>query len=135
MMSARIPRRIATRILDHARAEPGREICGVIAARDGAPVAVTPIANVARNPAHRYSMDPEALIRTLFHMEQAGEELYAIYHSHPASPAVPSAIDLAEAGWPESLYLIVSLNTKGVLEMRGYCIRGGASVEVPLEIE
>ncbi len=133
-MSARIPRRIATRILDHARTEPGREICGVIAARNGLPVAVTPIANIASDPAHRYAMDPEALIRTLFRMEQAGEGLYAIYHSHPVSPAAPSAIDIAEAGWPEALYLIVSLNTKGVLEMRGYRIRGGASVEVPLVI-
>jgi [CysO sulfur-carrier protein]-S-L-cysteine hydrolase len=134
-MSARIPRRIATKLLDHARAETGREICGVIAARDGVPVDCVPIANVAGDPAHRYRMDPEALIRTLFGMEQAGEELYAIYHSHPASPAAPSAIDLAEAGWPDALYLIVSLNTRGVLEMRGYRIRGGASVEVPLEIE
>lgn len=133
-MNPRIPRRIATQILDHARAEPGREICGVIAARDGLPVAATPIANIASDPTHRYAMDPEALIRALFRMEQTGETLYAIYHSHPASPAAPSAIDIAEAGWPEALYLIISLNTKGVLEMRGYRIRGGASVEVPLEI-
>lgn len=134
-MSARIPRRIATQLLDHARAETGREICGLIAARDGVPVECIPIGNVSGNPAHRYRMDPEALIRTLFRMEQDGKELYAIYHSHPASPAAPSAIDIAEAGWPEALYLIISLNTKGVLEMRGHRIRGGASIEVPLEIE
>jgi [CysO sulfur-carrier protein]-S-L-cysteine hydrolase len=134
-MSAHIPRLIATQLLDHARKEAGREICGVIAARDGVPVACVPIANIAGDPAYRYCMDPEALIRELFRMEQTGEELYAIYHSHPVSPATPSAIDIAEAGWPEALYLIVSLNTKGVLEMRGFRIRGGASVEVPLEIE
>ncbi len=134
-MIGRIPRRIATSLLDHARTEAGREICGVIAARDGVPVSCVPIANVSGHPAHRYCMDPEALIRELFRMEKDGEELYAIYHSHPASPAAPSAIDIAEAGWPEALYLIISLNTKGVLEMRGYRIRGGASIEVPLEIE
>lgn len=134
-MSVRLPRRIATQLLDHARAESGREVCGLIAARDGTPIACIPIGNIASDPAHRYRMDPEALIHRLYEIERSGGELYAIYHSHPTSPAAPSAIDIAEAGWPEALYLIVSLNTKGVLEMRGFRIRGGAAVEEPLEIE
>ena len=134
-MIGRIPRRIATALLDHARTEAGREICGVIAARNGIPVACIPIANVSDHPAYRYCMDPAAFVRELYRMEADGEELFAIYHSHPASPAAPSAIDIAEAGWPEALYLIISLNTRGVLEMRGYHIGDGAAIEVPLEIE
>jgi proteasome lid subunit RPN8/RPN11 len=68
-------------------------------------------------------------------MREAGEDLLAIYHSHPASPAAPSTIDIAEAGYPEAIYLIISLNTKGVLEMRGFRIQGEAVGEVVLEIE
>jgi proteasome lid subunit RPN8/RPN11 len=68
-------------------------------------------------------------------MREAGEDLLAIYHSHPASPAAPSSIDIAEAGYPDAIYLIISLNTKGVLEMRGFRIREGGIREVALEIQ
>lgn len=132
---ARIPRRIATQLLDHARQDHGREVCGLITARDGVPARCFPIANISDNPEHRYRMDPRAMINGLSRMEQDNETLYAIYHSHPVSPAVPSTIDVAEAGWPDALYLIISLNTRGVLEMRGYRIRDGKTREVPLEVE
>jgi len=67
-------------------------------------------------------------------MRERGEELFAIYHSHPSSPATPSIIDLEEAGYPEALYLIISLNTKGVLEVRGFRLNGHDAKEVPLEL-
>ena len=53
-------------------------------------------------------------------MREQQEELFAIYHSHPTAPAEPSATDLEMANYPDALYLIISLNTKGVLEMRGF---------------
>jgi proteasome lid subunit RPN8/RPN11 len=67
-------------------------------------------------------------------MREQGEELFGIYHSHPHSPAEPSDTDLRQAGYPEALYLIVSLNTKGVLEMRGFRLRDGQATPVHLEI-
>ena len=85
-------------------------------------------------PEYRFAMDPADQINALRRMRENGEDLFAIYHSHPASPAVPSLIDVAEAGYPEALYLIISLNTKGVLEMRGYSIKGKKMTEVELKI-
>ena len=35
--------------------------------------------------------------------------MIGFYHSHPHSPAEPSAADVAEATYPGALYLIVSL--------------------------
>lgn len=131
----RLPRAIANRILDHVREDTSREVCGLIGARDGVPVRCMPIANVAVDPSSRYRMDPAAMIQALFDIERAGETLFAIYHSHPAGPAAPSRIDIAEASWPDALYLIVSLDTRGVLEMRGFRIRDGKAAEVGLRLD
>jgi proteasome lid subunit RPN8/RPN11 len=62
-------------------------------------------------------------------MRERGEELFAIFHSHPQAPAEPSATDLELAAYPDALYLIVSLNTKGVLELRGFRIDASRAVE------
>jgi len=131
----RLPRHIVNELLDHARAYPGEEICGLISARDGMARRALPVANVAARPACRYAMDPAGQIAALRRMREAGEELLAIYHSHPMSPAAPSTIDIAEAGYPDAVYLIISLNTKGVLEMRGFRLRAAGVYEVALEIE
>jgi proteasome lid subunit RPN8/RPN11 len=131
----RLPRRIVNQLLDHARASAGHEICGLISTRDGIASRAIPVANAAPHPEYRYAMDPAALIAVLRRMREAGEELLAIYHSHPASPAAPSTIDIAEAGYPEAIYLIISLNNKGVLEMRGFRIRDGRANEITLELE
>lgn len=131
----RLPRHIVNELLDHARAFPGEEICGLISARDGVPLRSVAVANTAARPEYRYAMDPAGLIAALRRMREAGEELLAIYHSHPASPAAPSTIDIAEAGYPDAVYLIISLNTEGVLEMRGFRIRAGGVSEVALEIQ
>jgi proteasome lid subunit RPN8/RPN11 len=131
----RLPRRIVNQLLDHARAAAGRETCGLISVYDGLVRRAIPVANVAPRPEYRYAMDPAGQIAALRAMREAGEDLLAIYHSHPASPAAPSPIDIAEAGYPEAIYLIISLNTKGVLEMRGFRIRDRAVNEVGLEIE
>lgn len=129
-----LPRRIINQLLDHARASPGQEICGLISARGSIALRAIPVANVAAHPEHRYAMDPAGQIAALREMRESGEDLLAIYHSHPISPAAPSTIDIAEAGYPDTIYLIISLNTKGVLEMRGFTILDGAVGEVALEI-
>lgn len=131
----RLPRRIVNQLLDHARASTGQEVCGLISARAGGASRSIPVANTASYPEYRYRMDPAGQIAALRQMRDAGEELLAIYHSHPSSPAAPSATDIAEAGYPDAVYLIISLNTKGVLEMRGFRIRENGVTEVALEIE
>ena len=134
-VTLRLPRRIINQMLDHARAFPGQEVCGLISARAGAALRAIPVANIAPHPEYRYAMDPAGQIAALKKMRETGEDLLAIYHSHPASPAAPSNIDIAEAGYPDATYLIISLNTKGVLEMRGFRIRDGVAGEAGLEIE
>ena len=67
-------------------------------------------------------MDGKQHIAAMAKMRDRDEDFFAIYHSHPTAPAVPSKTDLERATYPEALYLIISLNTKGILEMRGFRI-------------
>jgi len=53
------------------------------------------------------------------------------YHSHPVSPAQPSGQDLAEAAYPGSIHVIVSLMLDPA-EVRGFRFEGGQFVEVAL---
>ena len=69
---------------------------------------------------------PEALRARL------GAEIVAIYHSHPESPAYPSATDVELAFWPEAVYLICSLADPSQPTIRAFRIRDGAIAEVAL---
>lgn len=79
-------------------------------------------------------MDPEQLVRAQQRIREAGHQLWAIFHSHPSSPAEPSAKDLAETAYPDALRLIATLNTKGVLELRCWSLHGGKLQEQLLRI-
>lgn len=129
-----LPRQLVNQVLHQAQTTPEVEVCGLIAARDGRPVRAIAVSNVSDQPQRLFAMDPASQIDALRRMREQGETLFGIYHSHPHSPAVPTATDLEQAGYPEALYLIVSLNTRGVLEMRGYRLRGKQATEVQLEI-
>jgi proteasome lid subunit RPN8/RPN11 len=134
MNEAVIPRSIVNRILAHAQQGGEAEVCGLVAARNGVCTQVYPIANAAPDRTHRFVMEPTVQIDAMRRMREAGEELFAIYHSHPHAPAAPSPTDLAEAAYPEALYLIVSLNTEGVLEMQGFRLKEQHVFPVPLVV-
>jgi proteasome lid subunit RPN8/RPN11 len=117
-----LSRHLVNQLLHYAQSSPDLEVCGLIGAKDGLPGACYPVKNVAEKPDCRFVLDPEEQINAMRLMRERGEELFAIFHSHPAAPAEPSATDLEQAAYPDVLYLIVSLNTKGVLELRGFRI-------------
>ncbi len=135
MSIVKLPRPLVNELLHQAQLGADCEVCGLIGARDGVLQHCYPVPNIAAAPQQRFSMDPKSQIDVLRHMRERGEDLFAIYHSHPTAPAAPSAMDRDEAGYPEALYLIISLNTRGVLEMRGFYIQGQDVAEVALELE
>jgi len=135
MNTISIPRTLANQILSQAQQHPSTEACGLVSAHNGQPNRIYPVHNVANDPQHLFEMDPEILIDSIRDMRNQGHELFAIYHSHPESPARPSATDLALANYPDTLYLIVSLNTKGVLDMRGFYLRQQHIEDVELVIK
>jgi proteasome lid subunit RPN8/RPN11 len=130
-----ISRQVANRILSHAQASPDSEVCGLIAGTPGHATHAYPITNIAPDPSSRFRLAPKSQIDALRQMRERAEALVAIYHSHPHGPAAPSAIDLREASYPEAVYLIVSLDTKGVLDLRGFRLANGVAGDVELELE
>jgi len=115
-----LPRTIVNQLLTHAQSSPEQEICGLIASRAGVPHRVYRINNAAEQPERLFAMNPEQQIAALRGMREADEELFAIYHSHPHSPPQPSLTDIQESAYPDALYLIISLDTKGVIQLKGF---------------
>lgn len=115
-----LPRKLVNQVLTHAQQHEHSESCGLISAVNGRPAHYYAVKNIAADPSIRFEMAPEQQIAAMKHMREHGEDLFAIVHSHPESPPLPSATDIREAGYPEAYYIIVSLNTTGVLEMRGF---------------
>jgi proteasome lid subunit RPN8/RPN11 len=106
----RISRQLLDEVVAHARDEAPNECCGMIAAADGLAIAVHRARNAARTPKLRYEMDGQDQHNIFMAIEDAGNEIGAIYHSHPRSEPVPSQTDINLAKWwPDPLYVIVGL--------------------------
>ena len=129
----RIPRPIYEQMLEHAREEAPNECCGLVGGVDGEARTLYRATNAEASPL-RYNLDPQDQFRIMSEIEERGEELAAIYHSHTASPAYPSQTDINLAAYPDAVYLIVSL-AEGEHPLRGFNIRDGEVNEAELEVE
>lgn len=126
-------------ILDHCIAGLPNEACGILAGRQGTVEKVYCMKNARPSPVS-YEMDPQEQFAVLKEIRTGGRELTGIFHSHPASPAIPSGIDVERAYWPGTLfpnhpgavYVIVSLREGRDPVVKGYTICEGAVSEVPL---
>jgi len=115
-----LPLKIVQQLLQHAQLSTEAEVCGLISHIDGKIKSCYQMTNSSPHPQNKFSLDVAEQISTFKILREKGEKLFAIYHSHPHSDAYPSATDLALANYPDVLYLIISLNIKGVLELRGF---------------
>ncbi|MGY6277512.1 Mov34/MPN/PAD-1 family protein [Methylomonas sp. MgM2] len=130
-----LPRKLTNRLLHLAQISPEAEICGLIGAgADGIPASCYPVGNQAENPKMRFLLNPSQQIAAMRDMREKNESLFAIYHSHPDAPAEPSATDIEQASYPDAVHLIISLNTKGILEMRAFKIVEKIVSELPLRL-
>ncbi len=130
-----LPRKLTNQLLHLAQLSPDREICGLVGADShGVPVSCYPVDNIADTPDRRFQLDSRQQITAMKHMREQQQSLFAIYHSHPSAPAVPSVTDIEQAAYPDALHLIISLNTKGVLELRAFHIANQQVKELNLSL-
>ena len=129
----RVPQRIYDEMFEHAREEAPNECCGLIGGTPEEARTLYRARNAEASPL-RYNLDPQDQFRIMSEMEERGEELSAIYHSHTASPAYPSQTDINLAAYPDALYLILSL-ADGDNPLRGFRITDGEVAEVDLTVE
>jgi [CysO sulfur-carrier protein]-S-L-cysteine hydrolase len=131
----RISREMLDQIVAHAHEEAPNECCGMIGGRDGDATSVYRTRNSEASPL-RYVIHPQDQFRVMEEIEERGEELAAIYHSHTGSSAYPSQTDINLAeGWPDPLYLICSIANPDTPEVRAYSIRDGEVEERRLDVE
>ena len=105
-------------IVAHARAGKPQEVCGILRGRGPQAFQVVRGRNVASDPVKDYTVDPQTLLRQ-FDFEK-GDEMVAIYHSHPATAAYPSASDAWNAHYPDCAYLICSLEDDAAPLVRAF---------------
>ncbi|MEI7794681.1 MAG: M67 family metallopeptidase, partial [Thermoleophilia bacterium] len=91
---------LAETIIVHAREEFPNECCGLVAGRDGVATRVLPAINTEGTP-FMYVMDPREQMDLMEQIEDSGEDLLAIYHSHTRSAAYPSKTDVELAFFAE----------------------------------
>ena len=118
-------------IYDHALRHRPEEACGILAGdADGRVRRVFEMEN-AEHSSSFYMMDSQEQFQVFDQIEQDGLQLVGIFHSHPHSPAYPSARDCELAFYPDALYMIVSL-MDGRPASRAFSIREGTVEEARL---
>jgi proteasome lid subunit RPN8/RPN11 len=141
---AGLSRRALATVIEHARRSCPAECCGVLVGRPDADAGqrragdwiditeAVPAANLAKDP-NRFLLDPHDHMAARRSARARGLAVVGFYHSHPRSPAAPSARDVAEAAYPDHVHLIVSLQTEPPLA-RLYVIDAGAFREVQVRL-
>ena len=128
-----ISRQLIDEMVAHAREDDPNECCGMLGGADGSAATLYRAANAEASPL-RYSIDAGEQFRLMGEIEEAGEELVGIYHSHTRSGAYPSQTDVNLAGWPDAVYVIVSLEDPDSPDVRGFWIREGEIADADLVV-
>src|SRR5690349_23261191 len=100
-------------VVAHALRDAPDECCGVLGTRDGVVTTVHELENALQGPkVFGFELSPQDLLRVHNAIEDAGDDLGVIYHSHTRSAPYPSQTDVNFAAfWPGVEWLIVG--TKG----------------------
>jgi proteasome lid subunit RPN8/RPN11 len=130
----RIARDLYEEMIAHAREEAPNECVGMVGSSDGRAVAVYRAENAEASPL-RFRIDPEEQLGLHNKIEDAGQELGAIYHSHTRTEPRPSQTDINFAKlWPGVLWIIVGLDGDQA-EVRTWRIDDGRVSDAELVVE
>lgn len=121
----RISKELAQELIDHAVADLPNECCGMIAGRGGTATRVLRATNSQGSP-FMYVMEPREQMRMMDAIDESGDDLLAVYHSHTRSAAFPSRTDVELAFYPDTLYLIVSIADRDAPDIRAFRLTRGA---------
>lgn len=127
-----IDKKVVDGMIAHARKDAPVEACGYCASRSGTVDAWYPLTNKDASAEH-FSLDPKEQFAGMRTMRREGRKLTAVYHSHPATPARPSAEDVKLAADPSISYLIISLAGE-VPVVKSFQIHNTIAVEEPVHI-
>ncbi|MDR1957265.1 MAG: M67 family metallopeptidase [Treponema sp.] len=120
----------------HALAGLPNEACGLLAGEVRGDEKVVEqvycLRNLDESPEH-FSMAPEEQFKAVKDMRKNSLVLLGNFHSHPASPARPSAEDIRLAFDPALSYLIISLQAAEPV-LKSFRIRNGVVSEETVQV-
>ena len=128
-----IPTYIFKQMVAQAKAKMPVEACGILAGKDNKVEKLYEMTNVDNSSDH-FMMEPKEQFKVVKDIRSAGLEMLAIYHSHPETPARPSAEDIRLALTPDVIYVIVSLQNGNRPAVKGFLIEDGNVTKVPVKI-
>jgi [CysO sulfur-carrier protein]-S-L-cysteine hydrolase len=106
------------------------ECCGLIFGEGETAKRIFRARNVHPTPVTRYEIDPAQLREALSSVDDE-RSLVGIYHSHPVTEPRPSSTDVANAYWPDQVYVLTSLRNAEP-EVYAYRIKDGAVTKIPI---
>lgn len=126
-----LPKLIVEEMAAHLRAVYPNEGCGLLSGIDDTVVHHYPIENIHHSPI-KYELDPKQQIDAFLDAEARGEAVLAVYHSHPNGPERPSSTDIAQAYYPDLVYIICSMIKRNSPTLRGFTIIDQSVTEIAL---
>lgn len=130
----RFRRRHVEAMTTHARSGLPNEACGLFTGLEDRVHEVHALANADPTPVS-YLVDSRDQFRVMRRAETDGMEVLGCFHSHVQSPAVPSAVDVAQAFYPEWVYVVIGLRDRESPEIRAFRIVDGEVSELSLLVE
>lgn len=129
-------RKVFGQLLKHARRQPHRECCGILAGRNGVITQAFPATNVAADPVRNYEIAPKEIVRLMGKFRERRLDFLGIYHSHPnwMEANEPSPTDIALAYYSEAIYFIVSPRPYATTPVRAFSIRNGRAMELEIKV-
>lgn len=128
-----LPGAVRRAIIEHAERDRPRECCGLLIGAGNQVLQAIPMRNVADDPHVRFQLDAREHIAVQRNVRASasGRAVIGVYHSHPGGLPTPSARDVAEAHYPEWLYVIVGFSGSRA-RVRGFALRDFAMTPVRL---
>lgn len=129
-------RKVCGQLLKHARRQPHRECCGILAGQDGLITQAFPATNVAADPVRNYEIAPREIVRLMEELRQRRLEFLGIYHSHPnwRDTNEPSPKDIALAHDAEAIHFIVTPRPYATAPIRAFSIRDRRAMELEIQV-
>ena len=128
----KIPQSVYDDMVAHAIEQNPIEACGYLAGLNDEVTYAIRMKNTDNSPEH-FSFDPQEQFDAFKKTQNEGLRLIGMYHSHPITPARPSAEDIKLAYDPNISYLIVSL-AEALPELKSFKIKDKTVFKEAIEV-
>ena len=130
----RLPRALYAEVVVHCQRQYPKEACGILAGSGERVSQVYSMRNVEDSPIG-YAMDPTEQFQLEKTMRQRNQRMIGIYHSHTATDAYPSPVDVSLAISPDISYVLVSLAHQAKPVIKSYRIVDGTITKEDVRVE